>query len=397
MAKVVDIVNFNADASCLSSKWWLKTLDGGSGSYFCKWLQTYIDTEKKVSLGIIGATVADISSRNPEAISLINKHPEIFEIVLRPFAHDIALLRKKESFKYNIEIGQTVLNNEFGGYTNYFLPPEFMLTNEQVEQLNKLGIEGVFINPNRFKKEIKERIPEFPYEIRGIFDGKLPCIPFKGELTKSFLHGIHFFNAKKWNTTLKSSDFEYDFSWRDGESSFFLPDGNIREKAWLENESAEIQRVFLKDAIQHLDITSSKNLLKDKHYRHYPVHSFTAWMKEFRMMGFIQRLFAIEGKFDSFSKLEKSVWLQVINSDILSAIEKDSPRILIQDSPDQNKTVEHTIWRSERGVEGEEFLAILEQQVNMTGIRTLSQNPNQFHLTKLISRIEYIDRLSLLN
>ena len=77
---LVDVVNFNADASCLSSTEWLKILDGGSNSKLCRWLQLYVRHQKKVVLGFPGATIADIAQNNPEGIDLINQHENIFEI-----------------------------------------------------------------------------------------------------------------------------------------------------------------------------------------------------------------------------------------------------------------------------------------------------------------------------
>src|SRR5438128_288794 len=144
MPKLVDIVNLNSDASCLSSKWWLKILSGGKSSYFCKWLTLYVDSGKKVSLGITGAAIADISTFNPEAIVLINKHRDIFEIILRPFAHDVALLRSTKGFQINLEAGIKTIKNTFSTYTNFYLPPEFMLTNEQVAILSDYKIDGTF-------------------------------------------------------------------------------------------------------------------------------------------------------------------------------------------------------------------------------------------------------------
>ena len=43
---VVDIVNFNADASCLPSRTWLETLKGGTNSVICQWLSLFIQNKK---------------------------------------------------------------------------------------------------------------------------------------------------------------------------------------------------------------------------------------------------------------------------------------------------------------------------------------------------------------
>ena len=46
---ICDVVNFNADASCLEYNEWLKIIRGGKKSIFCKWLQLYVKNKRKVS------------------------------------------------------------------------------------------------------------------------------------------------------------------------------------------------------------------------------------------------------------------------------------------------------------------------------------------------------------
>ena len=45
--KVVDIVNFNADASCLSASIWMDALKGGTNSKICQWLSLFVRNKKK--------------------------------------------------------------------------------------------------------------------------------------------------------------------------------------------------------------------------------------------------------------------------------------------------------------------------------------------------------------
>ncbi len=389
---LTDIVNLNADASCLSSKWWLKMLKGGTNSYFYHWLKNYIDLNKKVSMGITGATLADISIHNPESIDLINKHRTIFEIILRPFAHDNSLIRSNEGFKLNLEVGIKTLKKEFGSYENYFLPPEFMLTNEQVYILMQQGIEGTFINATRFKNEIKDRLPDSPYYVKGLLGSELKCIPMYGELTHAYLNGIHFYNADDWNKLLNKREHVY-FSWRDGESSFFLPDGNNREYRWLYNEDKNVERLFLSEALKWVEFDNNKNL-KENHYHYYPVHSFTAWMKEFRMMGFINKVLKAEEKVQNYTPEEKALWLQVINSDILSSVEKDSPNIRIKQMKNDDMSSNFTIWRSERGLEGEEYLALLLNQIeDQNGIAIYLNKSSEYHIVKLNGRLQYLKQI----
>lgn len=99
---LVDIVNLHSDASCLSSRKWLKCLEYGHDSSLYQLLDNYVKNERKVNLGITGATVKDMIHFNSEAIDKINSHPEIFEIMLRSFSHDLSPLRSCQGFKFNL-------------------------------------------------------------------------------------------------------------------------------------------------------------------------------------------------------------------------------------------------------------------------------------------------------
>ncbi len=118
---VVDIVNFNADASCLSSSIWLDALQGGTTSKICQWLELFVKNNKKVSLGFTGSTLADIKKFNPDAINIINEKKDIFEIILRPWSHDISLYRTDSLFIYNVELGIRTIKSEFDSVSNFYL------------------------------------------------------------------------------------------------------------------------------------------------------------------------------------------------------------------------------------------------------------------------------------
>lgn len=393
MKTLVDVVNLNADASCLSSNWWLKMLGGGKSSYFYKWLKCYVDQQKKISLGITGATIADIAGFNPEAIDLINKNRDIFEIILRPFAHDIALLRTTEGFELNLMAGIKTIEKEFDYFTPYFLPPEFMLTNEQIKILSEKKIEGTFINAGRFKKEIKERLPEEPYIVKGIFGSELKCIPFESPLTGLYLKSIHYYTAKDWNAyILQHNTDSCLYMWRDGESSFFLPDGNEREKTWLKEESKKIERKFLSEQTESVNYKLNR-YLKEKHYHYYPVHSFMAWMRESRMLGYILNVQQFEQKISLLSKEEVAIWMLIINSDILSAVEKDSPEITILKNAHETDEVKHIIWRCERGLEGEEWLNILRYGLDNKTVKTYLDKSQNKQISKYQNRLTYLNKI----
>ena len=395
MTRLVDVVNFNADASCLAAGEWLAILNGGRDSRLCCWLNLYVALRRPVVLGFVGGAIADIATFNPEAIALINANPDVIELVLRPFSHDIGLLRSTGGFNLNLKLGRAVTRREFSQINEFFLPPEFMLTNSQVKNLADSGIAGVFFNATRFKEENRHRSPSIPFLLEGVLGSCIPCIPFQGSLTKDYLDALHGFDAKPWNAALLSARETPVFTWRDGESCFLIPDGIEREHAWLQGESSGIQRETLRTALAGLTFKSHDHL-SFASPPSYPVHSFSAWFKEFRMLGFLRRLERIEDRLDSLPTDHLVVWLQAINSDVLSAVEKDSPVIsLSPQAGDSDSQSSFTVWRSERGFEGEDYLALLDAALDdPTRLQSLAESGKP-HMRKLGARIDYVRRLAV--
>ncbi len=379
MSKViVDIVNFNADASCLSSQKWLNDLKGGINSYFYNWLLLYIKNKKKISLGLIGATIADIKYYNPEAIDLINENQDIFEIILRPWSHDIGIYRNNDTFVFNVQMGINIIEKEFKNIARFFLSPEFMINSKQIELLKQFYIKAIFINPNRYDTQTAARIPKTPYKILGTSNSIMNCISMEGGSTKAFLKTMQLYDKNMWNNTILDYKHETIYTWRDGESCFLLPSGIAREQFWLKNEDENIQRVFLND----IDINYVENKdLNEIYYKSYPIHSFLAWMQEMKMMWYIDKISRIEKEFKNFSNEKKIFFLHLINSDILASVEKKSPEI---DMIINDKLEEFTIYRQEKGFEGEEYLSIFN---------TSDINDNYIFMKKFKARNSYLKKI----
>ncbi|MFH1302090.1 MAG: hypothetical protein ABIK07_13595 [Planctomycetota bacterium] len=391
MTVLVDVVNFNADASCMSAAKWLDILKGGPLSLMYRWLGLYVRLRKKMVIGFTGATVADLATINPDSIALVNSHPEIFQVIWRPFAHDVGLLRTSRGFTENATLGWEVIKREFPHAQKYFLPPEFMITNEQVGCLCRNGTRGIFIYPQRFSVEIQRRIPKAPYKVKGLLGCKLTCYPFDSEATEVYLDAIHRYETSRWNQILIDAAASLFFCWRDGESSFLVPNGIEREEFWLSGETQTIERKFLTEIED--SVTENCGNTENDRYLSYPVHSFSAWMQELRMLGFIKRAQQIEERLDALTTREKAIWLQVINSDILSAVEKQPPQIKMRLEPDSHLLFECTLQRSERGFEGEEFLYLLEMVEKESQARKYLEHAQAPHMIKLRGRMQYLDRL----
>jgi hypothetical protein len=87
-----------------------------------------------------------------------------------------------------------------------------------------------------------------------------------------------------------------------------------------------------------------------------------------------------------------ALWLQVINSDVFSAVEKDSPTVTLRQSRAPGRhagEAPFTIRRSERGMEGEEFLEMLDPYGHGSPRRVQYRNTGP-HMAKLSARTEYL-------
>ena len=109
------------------------------------------------------------------------------------------------------------------------------------------------------------------------------------------------------------------------------------------------------------------------------------------MLGFIHRLQVIEDRLDKLSDEEKVLWLQLINSDVLSAVEKNSPVIKVRPNKNSgnNEIYNLTIPRSDRGFEGEEYLAIFETNGFHADGQEYMSTGTEPHLLKLKARTSY--------
>ena len=373
---VVDIVNFNADASCLSSSIWLDALQGGTNSKICQWLELFVRNNKKVSLGFTGSTLADIKKFNPDAINIINEKKDIFEIILRPWSHDISLYRTDSLFIYNVELGIRTIKSEFDSVSDYYLAPEFMMTSRQIELISKMGIEAIFINPDRYQNDIKRRIIPTPHIVYGTSESTIKCIAIHGKTTQKYLSSCQLNDPKIWDKFIQDFPDDLIFSWRDGESFLLIPDGLSREEYLLQGESENINRKKL----QSLEINYEDSSLYDRsYYKSYPIHSFTAWIKEMKMMWYVDRIRKIENNFSKLSDLQITLLLQLINSDILASVEKISPKIKLKI---KGVIEDFIIYRSERGFEGEDYLQLIDDP-NF-------RNDSAPHIKKLVARHEYL-------
>lgn len=372
---LIDVVNFNADASCLSASKWLRCLEGGSRSRLAGVLRSYAAARRKVNLGFTGATAMDIAHFNPEAIALVNEHPQIFEIVLRPFAHDNGLLRLPAGFRLNLAHGLATLRKLFRNINTFFLAPENMVTGEQIRILRDAGLTAVFLHKGRYDASVTLHIPDAPYRIHGVFGTEILAVPFAAqELELRFLRAVHGTETPdRWAAAaLKESASRLCPIWRDGESCLLHPVAPEHEAAMLSAENAAgVERAFLSE----LDVAAAES--SDGILRYFPMHSMRPWLDSMKLFWYVGRVQSIEEKLESMPERLRRCWLLTINSDILSAAEKKPPIVPVSDDVlaapagdplwegviALNDRREVILTRSERAGEGEDYLAYLELMI----------------------------------
>ena len=112
------------------------------------------------------------------------------------------------------------------------------------------------------------------------------------------------------------------------------------------------------------------------------------------MLGYLRRLEGFDATALSSDKL--ALWLQAINSDVLSATEKDSPVVQIHlkaAAESAGKVVSWTISRSARGFEGEDYLAMLERWDTDQAARAHADQSSKPHMQKLRIRMKVLRTL----
>ena len=403
---IVDVVNFNADASCLPSAKWLKCLEDGEHSLFMQMLKNYVRFDRKVNLGLVGATIKDIAFFNPEVIDYINDHQDVFQLLARPFTHDNPLLRLPDGFRYNLEKGLRCIHDYFSNVSSYYyLSPEIMLTGEQIHILEEFDIQCIFLHKNRYNKNIRRHIPDTPFMLHGVLSTQMRCIPFAaGELESKYLSALHGVTTTDiWCEEVNRKSASDLYLWRDGESCLLWPLGIDHEATIFEAELiAGVNRKFLSE----ISLGEIPNTTKgDAVLRYFPLHSMKPWLNEMKLYWFVSRVRDIEKVVSSLPDSHRLFWLLIINSDILSSVEKHPPIIEVSENvfqvdssnflwdgviPIRNKK-QLILKRSERAGEGEDYLAylelLMENKMTPDKICAIWRTSNEPHLKKGYARV----------
>jgi len=403
MSVLIDIVNFNSDASCLSSYKWMKSLGGGKNSRLCKMLDNYIRFKRKVNVGFTGMTVKDMACFNPEATEKINNHPEVFQILLRTYSHDLSPLRDNKGFVLNLDMGLSAIKSNFKNTTDIFLQNEIIVRNRGIEELARKGIRAIFINRDKYGPDLKFRIPRQSFYFYGINDAKMLTIPFSENLTFAYLaqlHGAEPFSL--WRKLIERDN--TNILWRDGESALLFPGGIELEGKLFERErDSKIQTAHISEKMNDFCKCAEK---KPQAYqvKHFPGYPLTHWLSDFKMFSIFQTIGIVERDIDKCSPLLQRLWTMGISSDIFSSgkmsirikVHKDVFKVSEDDISWEGvvadrKRAELMLLRAEKYFEAEQCLDLLTKLLNeniseseFVSIVQKSQDP---YFKKIYSRV----------
>lgn len=308
--KILDCVNFNPDASCLSSSIWMETLTDKQNG-FLQWVTSIADNGNSVVFGMCGSVLADISKYCPTAIKVFCDCPEVFSFACRPFSHDLSYMRTAEGAYANLELGVKALKYFDLNLIDLYMPPEFMVTTRDLLNLKKLGISTVLLNPKRFPDINLSRSTRLRINSPNIQMTALSC---NEGLTESYLKILHGFDYVEKVAASPS----VQVIWRDGESWLFAPGGLKNEITWENFKKEHFVSCNYSEIISELPICEIEM---------YPRHNLEAWSGQFKLVDYVRTVQNIEENMDYLKLDDLNAWLYLINSDILSSVEKDDVKI----------------------------------------------------------------------
>ena len=374
---LVDIVNLNSDASCLSSERWMKALTGGLNSELFQILNSYVVEGQKVNLGIIGSTLSEIMQYNNECVDLINANPDIFEIVLRPFIHSLSILWHDETFKRNFEFGEQLTKQVFRNVSDWYLPAEFALRNNQVYMIQD-RILGTFIHPKRIRKSLNEIDIEGYGVMQSLQNTEQNYIGFTENYDAYYLEEIQKFSS--------DIEFEHDiiFGWRDGESPFLLPSSVKRELHFVKQTATRFNRKFLSECVDAQART-------EKSINSYPQNSLLPWMGGFRLYWYVQEVKMLERQFKELSKTKKMLFMFLLNSDILSCTEKSDVSIEIANEKGDSLFSHIVLERVQKNLDAEDILYIIKNLDDLDIDNAIEEKINPIFSSRIKARLNVLN------
>ena len=374
---LVDIVNLNSDASCLSSERWMKALAGGLNSELFQILNSYVVEGQKVNLGIIGSTLSEILEYNNECIELINANPDIFEIVLRPFVHSLSILWHDETFKRNFDIGEQLTKLVFRNVYDWYLPAEFALRNNQVYMIQD-RILGTFIHPKRIRKNLNKMDVEGCGMMQSLQSAEQKFIGLTENYDSYYLEEIQKFSS--------NIHFEKDiiFGWRDGESPFLLPSSVNRELHFIKQTATRFNRKFLSECV---DVKMNA----ENKVNSYPQNSLLPWMGGFRLYWYVQEVKMLEMQFMELSKIKKMLFMFLLNSDILSCTEKSDVSIDIANEKGDLVYTNLVLGRVQKNLDAEDILYVIKNLDDREVESAIEKKINPIFSSRIKARLNVLN------
>lgn len=371
MNRILDVVNLNADASCLDSKAWIDCLKSPDKPML-RWLESFVKSKSAVLFGVCGSTLADIKHFLPSAIDLVRNHPEIFRFTVRPFSHAASYFLTPHIRELNLELG--IATHKLLGLTlePVYLPPEFMVTHHDIILMEKNNVDYIFINPNRFERRFNENALTVKFSQQS---NQLMGLLTDPNETKSYLSNIQTGDSPIRNQNVPRTK----ICWRDGESWLLIPDGLQRECFFIESRSKK------EHVINWSDFTNEINSSKNQDIKFYPRHPLTKWTGSDKLIDLHRDISSLSNSDELANDYEAlNKFLYVISSDVFSSVEKADVEIQLR-CLKSRKHFAHLIERKARHLEAEQIL------LNLMGIPTRIDMPGVYE--KLTARQSILGQL----
>ena len=326
---MLDLINFNGDASCLPHSVFLKYIEDGS---FYSWLQLFDKYSHHAAFGMTGMSLLDvISSSDNLSISSINSSPYL-HCINRPYSHSLSIRMPSALSDLNILLGIFIYQKSFSSNSSCYLPPEFSLRSSSLQLLYKLHIDKVFhASPSYFSRD--QSNPSNDFLRIDLPDGSSVfsfCIHHSA--THSYLRTIQLLVPYSPSKLL----------WRDGESSLLIPDGNRREDYFL----SSLDQPFLSPS----DFLSS--LSHDPFVvEHYPLRSYQPWIGDYSNEWFFEISTNLFQRSLTHTRLDLKFVLLLLmshSSDLLASVSKEHVSIQLKDIEYPHSISTHTILRDSR-------------------------------------------------
>lgn len=333
---MLDLINFNADASCLPRHTWRHCLSSGQ---FHNHIQSYSLTSQPFLIGFTGLTLVDISLHSPATLDLLNNSPNIRHVV-RPLVHSLPKGMSLNLRHLNIVLGYAILlrliNRDL--IEPAYLPPEFFFRVDEIPSLHSVGCKYLFHCIHRSNMEKRPYSGLQICTLNSPDGSSLQSIQLDSSFSHAYLSSLQLHHAL---------DDQHGILWRDGESPLLIPNGIDRERWFLSNSGP--RTTFQ----QYLSIPLHAPPVS---LGYYPLSPLAPWTGDQSNFWFYEIASSLRDSYNlnkPLSPLQVLLVLFSYSSDLVASAAKIDVQIRLKHDPQSDSTFAYTIHRDQRAAEAE--------------------------------------------